>query len=80
MLVSQKKAKQLIREATGLSLQECARLVASMPKRADGCRMKVRLSTVDAAIAAELAPPAPTASILRPLAKKQVVAGRVVTV
>lgn len=81
ILISQKAALRQLKEATGLTLDDCAAIVAELDKHRTGKRMKVRSADVTAAIA-DIRRPARrmNAAGIKPLAKKKVVAGRVVRV
>jgi hypothetical protein len=59
MLVTQRAAKKAIKDATGLSVDSCYRIVKQMDKVKDGERYKVYSSDVDTVINAYKRPVQP---------------------
>lgn len=76
MFLSQKKAKLLIRKNAGYSVASAEEAVASLPKKVDGKRLKVKMADVqkiiDEANCPSPPPPVKSGVTIRPFRKSLV--------
>lgn len=77
IFISQKQAKRQLKEATGLTANDCADLVDNLKKKMSGKRLLVRSADVEAIVAEMKQPVKKSVNGIKPLAKKQVVNGKV---